>query len=196
LIDREFEHTIDHIKDVLEDMAEILKEIVRHTKINHESGRQELRAILNNHMEDTTFSMTKNLAARFMFAKSESSRRELFKRMGDNIKLLERLNKGQAQIKQFVAAGVSTDSHTPFLDKVRIHSNSLYDALSGISQCNSHKSHGAMLRLERRETPDSKADRVRFSLILKYEQSLGDGQDLWMTEVCIKERYPSRRSLF
>ena len=195
VIEREFEHTVDHMKDLLDDMAEILREMVRYSEIDYDTGREALRAILKGHVEDETFSTTKHLAARFKFAKSDSTRRELLERMGDKIKMLEKLNKVQAQIKQFVAAGnliEAQKSHAPFLDKVRAYSNNLYHAVSTIWQCGSHESHRAMLMLEKRETPDTKTDVIRFSLILTYEEPLHDGQDHWCshgTEICIKQKY-------
>ena len=193
VIEREFEHTIDHIKGLLEDMADILKEMVTHTEIDYDTGREALRAILMSHGEDKTFSMTTHLAARLKFAKSDPKRRELLERMGDNIKLLERLNQGQAQIKQFVAAGnliEAQKSHAPFLDNVRICSNNLYRAVSSIWQCGSHNSHRAMLMLERRDTPNTR--NIHFSLVLTYEKPLNDGQDKWFsheTEIFIKQKY-------
>lgn len=193
-IEREFEHTIGQIRDLLEDMTEILKEMVRHTDIEYDTGREALMAILKSHAEDKTFSMTKHLAARFRFAKSDSSRRELLERMDHNIKLLEKLNKRQAQIKDFIAAGnlIEQNSHAPYLDKVRIYSNNLYRALSNIWQCSSHNSHRAMLLLETRKTPNTKSRGVRFSVVLSYEQSLAASGDRWSsheTEICIARPY-------
>lgn len=197
VIEKEFEHTIDHIKDVLEDMVEVLNEMMKHTAISYDAGRQSLKAILKDHNDDTMFSIKRNLSERFKFAYSDSTRHKLLERMREDIKLLKKLNKGQAQLKDFIAAGHSIElqkSHIPFLDRVRNGSDNIYHALSNIFHCGSHESHSAMLKLETRDAPERKNSDLRFSLILTFESSSLGNQDGWVfqeSEIRIDQKFNS-----
>lgn len=180
-IEKAFEHTIEHIRIVLDDIVEVLTEIVKHTEIPYDAGSETLRDIIKNHKEDATFSIRKNLSKRFMFAKADQRRHELADQLREDIKLLKKLNKGQEEITKFIAAGnliESKKSHAPFLDRVRSYSNNLYKAISNNWQCGCHKSPSVMLRLERRETSETK-ENIRFSLFLTFEHNTTGHDELW-----------------
>ena len=186
-----FLHTIEHIKYVLDNMMELLNEMVKHTEISRHAGRETLMKIIENHDKDRTFSI-RNFSKRFKFANSDSKRRKLIKRMGDDIDVLKRLNEGQEKMTKFIAAGKlveSQQSHGPFLDRVRGYCDNLYGALANIWQCECHKSPSAMLRLEKRDTPETKeANDLRFSLLLTFEHSAVGHQKLLAyqeTEICV-----------
>ena len=194
ILESAFQQTIDHVGTVLDDMAEMLSEMMKHTEISCDSGMESLKAFIKRHSEDKTFSVTKNLSGRFKFAKADSRRRELIEQMGKHIKLLEKLNKGQEQITQFVTAGNLIESERgfdPFLEKVRMYSARLYQSLSDIWQCGCHKSPSAMLRLERRGTHEKEAYELRFSIILTFEFASTSEQTVWAfqeTEIYVDQR--------
>jgi len=189
-----FSHTIEHVRDVIENMVEILNEMLKHTKISPNTGREMLREIIACHNKDKAFAIT-SFSSRFMFMKSDSKRRKLIKRMGENIEWLKRLNEGQTKVTNFITAGKavgSQESHGPFLHRVRGYCDTLYHALSNIWQCSCHISPSAMLRLEKRETPETKEiNNLRFSLFLTYERSAEGLEGLWTfqeTEVSVDQR--------
>jgi len=189
-----FSHTIEHIKDVLDNMMELLNEMVKHTEISRGAGRATLKEIIENHDKDRTFSIT-NFSKRFKFASSDSKRRKLIKRMGDDIELLKRLNEGQDKMTKFIAAGKlieSQECHGPFLDRVRGYCDNLYRALSNIWRCDCHKSPSAMLRLEKRKTPETQeVNDLRFFLILTFEHCAVGHEKLLAyqeTEICVLQK--------
>jgi hypothetical protein len=192
VIEKAFEHTLDHIEIVLESMVESLSEMVRHTGISSHDGREVLRDIIRCHANDSTSSFKPALRSRFKFAKADSRRRELLEEIGDNIKLLKRLNKGQELIAEFVAVGNTIESqcsYDPLLDAVHHSSTNLYHALSKFWQCDCHRSPIAMLKLENRATSASQmtGTQLRFSLVLTFEHS----EQMWGyqdTEVCINHK--------
>ena len=205
-VQKAYRPTIEHIKPMLHDMVKMLSEMLKHSEISYDAGREVLKAVIKNH-SDGTLSITKNLAKRFKFAKSDPRRSVLIDQMRENIKLLKTLVKGQEQLTNFVADGDSIESQLsqgPFLDTVRGYSRNLYDALSTMWRCSCHKSPSAMLRLERRETPEVKASELLFSLVLTFEHSSED-QATWAfreTQVyvshksiipCFKSNFPERR---
>jgi len=184
--------TIEDIRPVLQNTEEILLDVVAHTEIPQDEGREQLRKIMEENKDDT-FAIRKHLSNRFNFAKSSLNRDKLVGRMKENIDELKELVKTQKKIDDFRAVGRVSEwekSHTPFLERVRGYSDDLYCAISGIWQCMCHKSPAAMLRLEKRETPaDPKAADLRFSLILTFEHSLPEAPDIWTfreTEVSVK----------
>jgi polyhydroxyalkanoate synthesis regulator phasin len=168
-----FAQTIHHIRDVLNNMEELLNEMVKHTDISKNAGRETLLEIIKIHEKDKTFTISR-FSKRFMFAKSDSKRRKLIKRMGEDIELLKELNEGQEKMNKFIAKGKEIEfqgSHGRFLDRVRGYCDNLYHALSN-RRCECHESSSAMLRLEKRETPETKeGNELRFSVILIFEHT-------------------------
>jgi hypothetical protein len=170
-------------------MVEVLNEIVKHTEISYNDGRDSLKRIINSHEKNTAFSMKKYLSGRFMFAKSDPRRRELAEQIAEDINLLKRLNKGQEQITNFVVEGNLIDSQksaAPFLDKVRRCSDNLYHAMSKIWRCGCHTSPSAMLKLESRETKVT--SEIRFSLILTFQSAEDEVWAFQETEVSVYQR--------
>lgn len=175
-IEMTFKETFEDIRDVLEHMEDVMKEMVEHTDVPVYAGRELLRAIINNDRDDPKFSIKKMLSKRFKFAKSDSKRRVLIEQMGMDIKVLQALNKEQGAVEKFLATGNSIESQKSygprFLDNVRLSSCRLFHTLSNLWRCECHKSPSAMLRLERRETPESnELNCLRFSLIFTFEHS-------------------------
>jgi hypothetical protein len=97
--------------------------------------------------------------------------------MDKNIKLLKGLNRELEKMQNSGTGlgqgiGGAWISHIPFLDSVRTYSSNLYDALNNISRCDCHpEAPSAMLRLEKRKTPEShESNSLRFSLLLSLEK--------------------------
>jgi hypothetical protein len=184
-------HTMDEVQETLLETQTILVEIVAGTGIPHDVGREKLREIMNEDKAGT-LSMCKHLMKRLRFAKNESRRLRLLKRMNENVAHLKESFETQRQISQFKATVKLKESEKfpcPFFENVRSCSVNLYDALSGAWHCLCHKSPSAMLRLEKRHVPgDTGINDLRFSLILAFEHSSPNARDIWAfreTEVCI-----------
>ena len=192
-VEKAYRSTIDHITPVLHDMVAMLTEMLQHSDISYDAGRDVLKGVINDH-SDGTLSITKNFAKRFKFAKSDPRRYELLEQMRENIKFLKTLVKGQEKVTTFVADGESIEqSHVPFLDTVRRYSHNLHEALSTMWRCTCHREPSALLRLERWESPEQKASELRFSLVLTFEHSSDDqaGWGFRETAVCITHKFVS-----
>jgi hypothetical protein len=190
-----FKSALEEIRDVLESIEEILVAIVVHTHISYDEGRQKLRSIAKD-KNDCTLAMKGHIKDRFNFAKSSADRDALVKEMTENIKLLKltlETHQKTADLAETRYATKCRKLHCPFLEQVRRYSDNLYDALSESWNCICHKSRSAMLRLEKRDSPDErKPTDIRFSLILTFEHSSGEPEvDSWAfreTGVCVNTK--------
>jgi hypothetical protein len=180
-IKTKFESTIEDIKFVINDMVIVLSKVMRETKIAADPGPELLRKIIQNDKDDKTFSIPKNFISRFKFARSWNKRSKLSKQMERNIAQLNLLNDTQDLIEKLPSTKTVRESHAQYLDRVRCYSNSLYHALFKVWRCKCHISPSAMLRLEKRMTPEPKeANTLLFSLILTFEHCFSPShQPLW-----------------
>jgi hypothetical protein len=188
-----FESSLAEAKDALNDMARILAEITRGTPVPNDAEPEVLREFIDNENEKITFFKSKNFRRRFEFARSIHKRRELLGRMEKNIERLNLLNKREDILKGIPIRKKRSEidrAHRSFLDNVRKYCDTLYHALRDAWRCECHKSPSAMLRLEKRVTPESNT--LRFSLFLRYEHMPStDGQNCWSyqhAEVSVYER--------
>lgn len=186
-------NTFAEVKFVLDDIVMVLTKVVEDTGIPVDAGLDSLRSIIENHKQDKTFSFTKGLFKRFMFARKDRNRSRLIKRMEDNIAWINRLNQEQDLMKTVAPPRnilERQESHIKFLDKVRDSGDNLYDALSSLWQCECHNSPSAMLRLEKRKELKGPSG-LWFSLFLTYEHSSASSQDTWAfqeTEICVDQK--------
>jgi hypothetical protein len=189
-VEMAFRHTQEDIQPVLKDMVEILSEMLGHTGISYDDGREVLKGVINE-----SLLIKNNLSKKIKFALSDSKRRNLLRRMRKNIELLKSLVQGQEKASVFFAHAhrdliEPQQSYGPFLESVRSCSNKLHHALSTMWDCTCHESRSARLRLERRETADMKANELQFSLFLTFKESSDD--QAWgfrETKVCVIHKY-------
>jgi polyhydroxyalkanoate synthesis regulator phasin len=190
--------TIEDIRPVLETMEKILIEMVSHTKISSDEGREKLRNIVKMD-QSGTLSITKHLRQRFRFAKSHPHRLKLMKSLKKNVKYLNSLVETQAKSAALLAEGDVIESQKQsgqFLEKIRGYSENLHDALSRIWNCQCHTSRSVMLKLEKREAPTNRqTGDLRFSLILTSTHSRNEENcDSWTfceTDVSVNSTYIS-----
>lgn len=194
-VENAFRHTQEHIKDVLKNMVEMLSEMLGHTGISYDEKTEVLKGIIQNH-NDGSLSVKNDLSRRIKFAWSDSKRRGLIRQMRKNIELLKSLVQGQEKSREFFSQRDSIESQQsqgPFLESVRSYSIKLHRALSTMWDCTCHESRSAMLRLERRETAEMKANELRFSLLLTFKDS--SESQTWgfrQTKVCVIHKYALR----
>jgi hypothetical protein len=185
---------LNEISPILESTEGILIAMVVHTQISYDEGREKLRSIMEAKKDDT-LSVRRHFTDRFNFAKSSAERTTLLKDMKQNIKLLKLTVENQkkmANLTEKINTSRSRQPNARFLEQIRCYSHNLHDALSKTWNCTCHKSPSAMLRLEKRESLASgQPDDVRFALILTFEHSPEDDQDVDMwtfreTDICVK----------
>ena len=193
VLNNAFEETMEDIKNVVEHLQEVLREILQHPS---HTGRELLREIIENGRDNPTYSIRKNFSRRFKFARPSLRRHKLLEELRNDIKDLQSVNKELEKPTQFLATGqsiISERSYAPFLDTVRHYSYRLYNTLSKLWSCSCHKSLIAMLRLERRENPETnESNGLRFSLIFTFEHSSPTHHELWAyqeTEVSINRKF-------
>ena len=144
-VNAEFELTIHDVRLVLDDTVLVLSEVVKNTAIATDAGPEFLRNIIRRHREDNTFSISRDMFARFVFAIFTRKRRQLIERLKENIDSLKQLV-GLEDLRKELAPDRTATFHRPYLDKVRTYSDSLYHALHNIWQCACHNSPSARLR--------------------------------------------------
>jgi len=162
---------VDDIRDILEQIEEALIQIVVHTKINRNSGREKLRAIIKAD-EDGSLSIRDHFTARLNFARSSTKRRRLLQKTKESIeqlKLVVNVQKKNEELLDEWKTIVSRHSYSAFSETFRNCCNNLYDALSCTWNCRCHKSPAAMLRLEKRALlEERKSADVLFSLLITF----------------------------
>jgi hypothetical protein len=183
---------LKEIREVLEQIEDILMGMVAPAESSVHEGRVELLRIL---MEDEagTLSIRDHFNNVLNFTNASPEQAALLEEMKETIELLTHIIETQKKKAKFIERDLwrSRNVSCLSLEDIRSHSDNLHVALSKTWKCRKcHKSPSAMLRLEKRKSPeDWNEDNGRFSLVLLFEHPQdGQGCDTWNfheAEVCV-----------